>query len=210
MSVRCHRTALELASSSRAAAAIFRRSSTRSTEGRLAATIAVVISNRADAGGLERARAAGIETLVVDHRAFADPRRLRSGARRASWSRAASRSSVSRASCGSSARRCSRRFPNAHPQRPPVAPAGVSGRRCPAPGARARRQGRRRDRAPRHRGARRRSHRAAGRRAGARRRHGGDARRPHPDRRAPDLSRGRQNHARRRLERRRPPVPPPA
>ena len=40
-------------------------------EGRLIATIAVVISNRADAGGLERARAAGIETLVVDHRAFA-------------------------------------------------------------------------------------------------------------------------------------------
>jgi phosphoribosylglycinamide formyltransferase-1 len=40
-------------------------------EGRLTATIAVVISNRAEAGGLERARAAGIETRVVDHRAFA-------------------------------------------------------------------------------------------------------------------------------------------
>jgi phosphoribosylglycinamide formyltransferase 1 len=40
-------------------------------EGRLTARIAVVISNRADAGGLERARGAGIETLVVDHRAFA-------------------------------------------------------------------------------------------------------------------------------------------
>lgn len=39
-------------------------------ERRLAARIAVVISNRADADGLERARAAGIETLVVDHRAF--------------------------------------------------------------------------------------------------------------------------------------------
>jgi phosphoribosylglycinamide formyltransferase 1 len=39
-------------------------------EGRLAARIAVVISNRIDAGGLERARAAGIETLVVDHRSF--------------------------------------------------------------------------------------------------------------------------------------------
>lgn len=37
-------------------------------EGRLGATIAVVISNRADAAGLERARNAGIETLVVDHR----------------------------------------------------------------------------------------------------------------------------------------------
>jgi phosphoribosylglycinamide formyltransferase-1 len=39
-------------------------------EGRLHARIAVVISNRAQAPGLERARAAGIETLVVDHRAF--------------------------------------------------------------------------------------------------------------------------------------------
>jgi phosphoribosylglycinamide formyltransferase-1 len=36
--------------------------------GRLDATIAVVISNVADAGGLERARRAGIETLTVGHR----------------------------------------------------------------------------------------------------------------------------------------------
>jgi phosphoribosylglycinamide formyltransferase-1 len=40
-------------------------------EGRLDATIAVVISNRADAAGLARAKAAGIETLVIDHRGFA-------------------------------------------------------------------------------------------------------------------------------------------
>jgi phosphoribosylglycinamide formyltransferase-1 len=39
-------------------------------EGRLPARIAIVISNREDAGGLDRARAAGIETLVVDHRIF--------------------------------------------------------------------------------------------------------------------------------------------
>lgn len=39
-------------------------------EGRLAARIAVVISNRVDAAGLERARAAGIDTQVVDHRSF--------------------------------------------------------------------------------------------------------------------------------------------
>ena len=39
-------------------------------EGRLAARIAIVISNRADAAGLGRARAAGIETTVIDHRAF--------------------------------------------------------------------------------------------------------------------------------------------
>jgi phosphoribosylglycinamide formyltransferase-1 len=39
-------------------------------EGRLPARIAIVISNRADAGGLDRARAAGIETKVLDHRTF--------------------------------------------------------------------------------------------------------------------------------------------
>jgi phosphoribosylglycinamide formyltransferase-1 len=39
--------------------------------GRLDATIAIVISNRADAPGLERARKAGIEALCVDHRASA-------------------------------------------------------------------------------------------------------------------------------------------
>ena len=37
-------------------------------DGRLDATIAVVISNRADAAGLERARRAGIEALCIDHR----------------------------------------------------------------------------------------------------------------------------------------------
>jgi len=37
-------------------------------DGRLDATIAVVISNRADAEGLDRARRAGIETVVLDHR----------------------------------------------------------------------------------------------------------------------------------------------
>lgn len=39
-------------------------------EGRLDARIAVVISNRPDAHGLERARAAGIEAICVSHRAF--------------------------------------------------------------------------------------------------------------------------------------------
>jgi phosphoribosylglycinamide formyltransferase-1 len=37
---------------------------------RLDATIAVVISNRAEAPGLAHARAAGIETLVVSHKAY--------------------------------------------------------------------------------------------------------------------------------------------
>ncbi len=39
--------------------------------GGLDAGIAIVISNKRDAAGLDRARAAGIETLVMDHRAFA-------------------------------------------------------------------------------------------------------------------------------------------
>jgi phosphoribosylglycinamide formyltransferase-1 len=39
-------------------------------EGRLDARIAAVISNRADAFGLERARLAGIETIVRDHKTW--------------------------------------------------------------------------------------------------------------------------------------------
>jgi phosphoribosylglycinamide formyltransferase 1 len=39
-------------------------------DGRLDATIAVVISNVADAAGLDRARAAGIEALVISHRGW--------------------------------------------------------------------------------------------------------------------------------------------
>jgi phosphoribosylglycinamide formyltransferase-1 len=41
-------------------------------EGRLDAEIAVVISNRADAAGLDRAREAGIEALHINHRSFAN------------------------------------------------------------------------------------------------------------------------------------------
>ncbi len=37
----------------------------------LNAQIAIVISNKSDAAGLARARAAGIETVVLDHRSFA-------------------------------------------------------------------------------------------------------------------------------------------
>lgn len=39
--------------------------------GRLDAAIAVVISNRADAPGLDHAEGAGIETLVLNHKAYA-------------------------------------------------------------------------------------------------------------------------------------------
>jgi len=41
-------------------------------DGSLTARIAVVISNRAGAAGLERALSAGIETLVIDHKGFPD------------------------------------------------------------------------------------------------------------------------------------------
>jgi phosphoribosylglycinamide formyltransferase-1 len=41
-------------------------------DGRIAAEAALVISNRADAGGLDYARAAGVATEVVPHRAFTD------------------------------------------------------------------------------------------------------------------------------------------
>jgi phosphoribosylglycinamide formyltransferase-1 len=40
-------------------------------DGRLDARIGVVISNRANAQGLDRARQAGIEAIVVDHKTFA-------------------------------------------------------------------------------------------------------------------------------------------
>ena len=39
-------------------------------EGRLDATIALVVSNRADAAGLERAREAGIESLYINHKDY--------------------------------------------------------------------------------------------------------------------------------------------
>ena len=40
------------------------------SEKRLDAEIAVVISNRADAPGMDRARRAGIEALHIDHRPY--------------------------------------------------------------------------------------------------------------------------------------------
>lgn len=44
----------------------------RIADGRLAATIAVVIASRSDAGGLERARRAGIPAVAVPRREFSD------------------------------------------------------------------------------------------------------------------------------------------
>ena len=41
-------------------------------QGTLEARVAVVVSNVPDAGAIERARTAGVETVVIDHRGFAD------------------------------------------------------------------------------------------------------------------------------------------
>ena len=57
---------------SRAAAATFRGADPDAErEGRLGGRIALVISNRPEAGGLDHARAAGIETCVLPHQGFA-------------------------------------------------------------------------------------------------------------------------------------------
>ena len=40
--------------------------------GSLEARVTLVLSNRADAGGLQRARRAGVDTAVIDHRDYPD------------------------------------------------------------------------------------------------------------------------------------------
>ena len=52
-------------------AAIVRAAERERWQHRFGARVAAVISNRADAGGLAFARVQGIETAVVDHKAFA-------------------------------------------------------------------------------------------------------------------------------------------
>ncbi|PZP92431.1 MAG: phosphoribosylglycinamide formyltransferase [Variovorax paradoxus] len=57
--------------------AIVRTAQQRDWAGRLQARVAAVLSNRPDCAGLARARALGVPTAAVDHRAFAqapDPR----------------------------------------------------------------------------------------------------------------------------------------
>jgi len=53
-------------------AAIVRAAQAQDWAGRLGARVAAVISNRPDAAGLDAARAAGVVTAAVDHKAFAD------------------------------------------------------------------------------------------------------------------------------------------
>ena len=60
--------------------------------------------------GSTRARSAGIETLVLDHRALRVPRRLTTRGSRSAPRARRRRSSASPASCAWSARRCSTRF----------------------------------------------------------------------------------------------------
>ncbi len=174
-------------------------------QGKLPATIAVVISNRPNAGGLDRARAAGIETVVIEHRAF--PSRDAFDQLLANELLARRVSLVCLAGfmrlIGTPLLDA---FPNRDPQRSSVSAAFVSRRRRPAAGPRARCEVRRRHRSPRHGRTRWRSDRAAGDGPCSRRRHGRDLVSAHPDRRAPDLSRGCPHHARWRLERHRPPV----
>ena len=125
-----------------------------------------MISNVADAGGLERARAAGIEAIVLSHRGWPS---------RDDYDRALARelqardvglvclAGFMRLVGASAARRLSQR----DPQHPSVAAAVVSRRRRAAAGDRARRQDQRRHRPFRDARARRRADHPAARRAGA-------------------------------------------
>ena len=95
-----------------------------------AVEVAVVISNKADAYGLTRAKVAGISTAVVDHRgkrrSVFDAVRSVLSAHQVTWVRW-------RASCESS-RPCSWTPSRAGGQHPPLAPAGLSWDQCSAAG----------------------------------------------------------------------------
>ena len=158
-----HSSPSRSASSSPAAAATCSRSSTRSRAGALDATIAVVISNRADAAGLLRAREAGIEAICARAHATIPTATPTTGRWPTCSGAATSISSAWPASCAGR-RAAARRVSRAHPEHPSVAAAGVSRPRRAAAGARARRARQRRDRASRDRRARRRPDRRCRRR----------------------------------------------
>ena len=80
-------------------------------DGRLDATIAIVISNRADAAGLERARSAGLEDAASSTTARLPPGKTTTVRSWQSFDRTASSWSASPGSCGCSARSSWRRFP---------------------------------------------------------------------------------------------------
>ena len=166
-------------------------------DGRLDARIAVVISNRADADGLERARQAGIETVVRDHKAW--PSREAYEAVLVDDLRARD---VGLVCLAGFMRLLGATFVGAFPNRilnihPALLPS-FPGLHAQRQARRARREDLRRDRAPRRHEPRRRADRHAGRGAGARRRHRGHARRAHPRRGAPHLPGSDSTHPGRR------------
>ena len=174
--------------------------------GTLDARIGVVISNRPEAAGLERARRAGIETLCLRHRDYPsreDYDRALVGALRAR--------DVGLVCLAGFMRllepRVRRGVSERDPEHPSVAAAGVPRPRCAAPGLGPRREGQRRHRAPGGPRPRRRADRPAAGRAGAGRRHGGDALGADPGAGAPAVPGGDRPGARRRLERRGTPLP---
>ena len=171
-------------------------------DGRLDATIAVVISNVAGVPALARAEQAGIETLVISHAGW--PSREAFDARLAT---ALLERGVQLVCLAGFMRRLSARLSRALPragiERSPVAAAGVPRDRGCGPGAGARREGGRLHRPPGDARTRRRADRAPGGGAGAGRRHRRVARRAHPGRGAPAVSGRGGPRARRRLAPRR-------
>ena len=155
--------------------------------GELAASIAVVISNRADAAGLARAELAGVPTLVMPHKAYPD---------RAAYDRALAAALKARGVelvCLAGFMRLLGpafidEFPqavvNIHPSLLPAFP-GLDAQHA---GLRARREDRRRDGPFRDRRARCRPDHLPGGGPGARWRHGRDAGRPDPRGRASAVS----------------------
>src|SRR5439155_1334690 len=144
---------------------------------------------RPGAGAGARARAAAPRARdLAEPEGLRRPSRVRRGAP-AFARRAPGRSRVPRGLHADPDARPRPRVRRTDRERPPLTPARVPRPRRPAPGARARRQGRRRHRALRRRGCGHRADNSTGERARAPRRHGGILVRPHPCGGAPPVSR---------------------
>ena len=173
--------------------------------GRLDAEIAVVISNKVNAAGLERARAAGIETLHIDHKRYPTREAFDLAVVAALQQRG-----VSLVCLAGFMRLLSAAFVEAFPNRilnihPSLLPAfvGLDGQRqaweygVKVSGATVHVVTPELDAGPIV---------PAGSRAGARQRHARDSGGPHPGGRAPHLPAGHRHHAGRRLAHRGPAV----
>ena len=152
------------------------------------AEIAVVVSNRPDAPGLARARAAGIATAIVDHAQFGADREAFERALDEELRNAADRSCLPRRIHAAFDAVVCNALERPDAQHPSVAAAAIQGASHPPPGARSRRETARRDRALRRAGDGCGADRGAGFRRGARRRHRTNARRARAGNRARDLS----------------------